>query len=207
MNIVTELDNFIVNRLKLIEIDGESIPVMPYEPSRERGHNEYPLASVTRSGFYEEIERRRFGIEVFRPSTKKKVILLANGNARVVPDHYEVRPYPAIYTFRYIIDTESVREDHAAMLIILMKQAFPFGYEPTIDGQTLLFRFTEPIYKDDLSRPLFKVSYLFDVSGVRIDSFDKYTVAPMSEQLFDTPTEDYIIPSGPWDGPDPTQIP
>lgn len=206
MNIISQIDEFIVERLKLIEIDGASIPVLPYEPSRERGENEYPFASVTRSGFFEEKERRRYGIEVFSPSTEKKVIQLANGNVRVVPDHYEVRDYPGIYTFRYIIDTEAVREDHADMLIILMKQAFPFGYEPYIDEQPLLFRFTEPIYKDDLSRSLFKVSYLFDVSGARIDSFEYYTVGPMSNQLFDNPVENTIIPSGPWNGPDPTKF-
>lgn len=206
MNIVSELDSFIVNRLKLIEVDGRSIPVLPYEPSRERGKNEYPFASVTRVGFYEEKERRRFGIEVFRPSTKKKVILLANGNARVVPDHYEVRDYPGIYTFRYIIDTEAVREDHAAMLIILMKQAFPFGYEPSVQDQYLLFRFTEPIYKDDLTKPIFKVSYMFDVSGIRIDSFANYPVAPMSTQLFDLEQERQPTQEGPWDGADPTKF-
>ena len=206
MNIISQIDEFIVNRLKLIEIDGSSIPVLPYEPSRDRGENEYPFASVTRSGFYEEKSRRRFGIEVFRPSTQKKVIQLANGNVRVVPDHYEVRDYQGGYTFRYIIDTEAVKEDHADMLIILMKQAFPFGYEPYVDGQPLLFRFTEPIYKDDLTRPLFKVSYLFDVSGARIDSFDYYTVGPLSQQLFDNPVENLIIPSGPWDGYDPSIV-
>lgn len=206
MNIINTLDTFIVNRLKLMELDAKSLPVLPYEPSRERGKNEYPFASVTRIGFFEEKDRRRYGIEVFRPSDKKKVVLLSNGNARVIPDHYEVRSYPGIYTFRYIIDTEAVREDHAAMLIILMKQVFPFGYEPYVAGQPLLFRFTEPIYKDDLSRPLFKVSYMFDVSGVRIDSFGKYTVGPMSKQLFDVSHENNIIESAPWDGPDSTKF-
>jgi hypothetical protein len=197
MNIVSDVDAFIVNRLKLISIDGVVLPVYPYEPSRERGENEYPFSSVVRVGFEEDTSRRRFGIEVFKEATTKRVINLKSGNVRVIPTGYEVRQYPGIYTLRYIIDTNAVRKEHADSLMIMMDQAFPFGYEPEISGQYLLFNFTKPINKDALHKPVFNVSYLFDVHGVHIEKLEYYEVSNMSELLFDseidnTPTQDGI---------------
>ena len=185
MNIVSDIDKFIVDRLKLIAVNGTTLPVFPYEPSRDKGHTVYPCATVTRVGFEEDTSRRRFGIEVSTPSKENKVIRLANGNVRVVPDHFVIRPYPGVYSLRYIIDTETVVKEQSDALMLMMYQAFPFGFEPNISGQYLLFNFTKPINKDELYKPLFKLCYLFDVIGVRIDRLDSYTVAPMSDQLFD----------------------
>lgn len=185
MSIVADIDQFIVNRLSLIQVDGNPIPVLPYEPSRDKGHMIYPSATVTRVGFNEDTTRRRFGIETFTPSVEKKTIQLANGNVRIVPDHYVANPYPGIFSLRYIIDIEAVVKEHSDMMLFMMCQAFPFGFEPNISGQYVYFRFTKPINKDELYKPLFKLSYLFDVDGVRINRLESYNIAPMSEQLFD----------------------
>ena len=198
-NIIPAIDEFIVNRLKLIAIDGVTLPVFPYEPARERDHNEYPFACVSRVGFEEDKVRRRFGIEVITPKSTKKVIQLSNGNVRVVPDGYEVRDYPGVYIVRYIIDTEAVLKEHADTLMVMMDQAFPFGFEPNISGQYMLFDFTKPITKDVLSTPLFKVSYLFDVYGVHIEKLESYTVAPMSELLFDKEIDNTPTQMGLWE--------
>jgi hypothetical protein len=200
-NIISEVDAFIVNRLKLIAIDGVSLPVLPYEPSRERDSNEYPFACVNRVGFEEDVTRRRYGIETFTPKTTKRTIQLSNGNVRVIPDGYDVKQYPGVYTLRYIIDTEAVIKEHADTLMIMMDQAFPFGFEPQISGQYLLFNFTRPINGDILHIPLFKVSYLFDVHGVHIEKLESYTVAPMSELLFDKEIDNTPTQVGLWDYP------
>ena len=192
-NIIEDIDSFIVDRLRLITIDGTSLPVYPYEPSRDRGKTQYPFASVVRVGFEEDPLRRKFGIEVITPNETKKVIQLKNGNVRIVPDGYKVRDYPGIYTLRYIIDTEALNRPHADTLLIMMYQAFPFGYEPEISGNYLLFNFTRPITKDELEVPIFKTSYLFDVIGVPIDKLEYYEVAPMSQLLFDKEYDDQII--------------
>ena len=42
MSIVSDIDQFIVDRLSLIKIDGVPIPVLPYESSRDKGHMIYP---------------------------------------------------------------------------------------------------------------------------------------------------------------------
>jgi hypothetical protein len=200
-NIIPVIDEFIVDRLKLIAIDGVTLPVRPYEPSRERDKNEYPFASVTRVGIEEDKVRRRFGIEVITPKTTKKTIQLANGNVRVVPTGYDVRDYPGVYILRYIIDTEAVLKEHADTLLYMMDQAFPFGYEPSISGQYMLFDFTKPINNDELHKPLFKMSYLFDVYGVAIEKLEYYEVVPMSELLFDTEPENVPTEDGLWERP------
>ena len=198
-NIIPDVDEFIVNRLRLIAIDGVTLPVRPYEPARERDQNEYPFASVTRVGLEEDKVRRRFGIETFTPKTTKKVIQLANGNVRVVPTGYDVRDYPGVYILRYIIDTEAVLKEHADTLLYMMDQAFPFGYEPSISGTYMLFDFTKPISKDELHRPLFKMSYLFDVYGVPIEKLEYYEVAPISELLFDKEIDNTPTQMGLWE--------
>lgn len=200
-NIIPYIDEFIVDRLRLIAIDGVTLPVRPYEPARERDKNEYPFASVTRVGFKEDKARRRFGIETFTPKTTKKTIQLANGNVRVVPTGYDVRQYPGIYILRYIIDTEAVIKEHADTLLYMMDQAFPFGFEPNISGEYLLFDFTEPINKDELHKPLFKVSYLFDVYGVPIEKLESYEVTPMSDLLFDKEIDNTPTQMGLWERP------
>ena len=154
MSIVTDIDKFIVDRLKLIQVDESPIPVLPYEPSRDKGHTVYPCVTVTRVGLEEDTSRRRFGIEINEPSKKKKTIRLSNGNVRVVPDHYTVRPFPGVFTLRYIIDTETVVKEQSDILMLMMYQAFPYGFEPNISGQYVLFNFTKPINKDELYKPL-----------------------------------------------------
>ena len=200
-NIIPDVDEFIVNRLRLIAIDGVTLPVLPYEPARERDNNEYPFASVSRVGFEEDKVRRRYGIETLVPKITKKTIQLANGNVRVVPTGYDVKQYPGVYILRYIIDTEAVIKEHADTLLVMMDQAFPFGFEPNISGQYLLFDFTTPINKDVLHKPLFKVSYLFDVYGVHIEKLESYTVAPMSELLFDKEIDNTPTQMGLWERP------
>jgi hypothetical protein len=126
---------------------------------------------------------------------------LANGNVRVVPTGYDVRDYPGVYILRYIIDTEAVLKEHADTLLYMMDQAFPFGYEPSISGQYMLFDFTKPINNDELHKPLFKMSYLFDVYGVAIEKLEYYEVVPMSELLFDTEPENVPTEDGLWERP------
>jgi hypothetical protein len=198
-NIIADIDSFIVDRLKLITIDEVSLPVLPYEPSRERGHTEYPCASVSRVGFEEDKARRRFGIEIMTPNTTKKVINLSNGNVRIVPDGYTVMPYPGVYSIRYIIDTEAVKKEDADTLMIMMDQAFPFGFEPCISDQYVLFDFTKPIVKDELYKPVFKVSYLFDVHGVHISKLENYNISTMSEILFDKVVDESPTIDGIWE--------
>ena len=193
MTIIGDVDSFIVNRLKLIQVDGTDVPVLPYEPSRDRGHTPYPCFSVSRIGFEPDTPRQRFGIEVFKASSTKRVVRLRNGNVRVVPESYEVSDYPGVYNLRYIIDTESVVKEHSDFLFVMMKQAFPFGYEPKISGQYMLFNFTHPINKDELSIPLFKTSWFFDVMSVHIASLEHYSVGTMSDQLFDSELLDPLL--------------
>jgi hypothetical protein len=192
-NIISDIDQFIVDRLKLIKVNNTSLPVLPFEPSRDRGHTPYPCLSVSRVGFEKDRVRSRYGIEVSVPKTTKIVIPLKNGNVAVVPEGYEIRDYPGMYILRYIIDTEATVKEHADYLMIMMEQAFPYGYEPEISGQTVLFSFTKPLNKDDLKTPLFKTSYLFDVFPVAIEALEHYEVVPMSNLLFDQIPEEYVI--------------
>lgn len=185
MSIVSDIDQFIVDRLSLIKIDGVPIPVLPYESSRNKGHMVYPCFTITRVGFEEDRSRRRFGIDVVTPSNETKVVMTGSNTAVKMPVSFTVQPYPGIYSMRYILDAEAVVKEHADIMMIMMYQAFPFGFEPNISGQYVYFRFTKPINKDELSKPLFKLSYLFDVDGVRIERLDTMESPPITRQVFD----------------------
>lgn len=190
-DIISSIDEHIVNRLKLVKIDSIDLPVFPYSATRDRGHLPYPCYTVERVGMEPQKKDNRFGIETFEPSVENKVIQLRNGNVIVGPASYTVRAYPQFVSLRYIIDFFAVVKEHADALNYMTLQAFSYGYQPKVLDQYPLFILTKPITKDVLHIPKFNTSFLFDVIDVRIQNLESYVVKSMSSQLFDK-VVDYI---------------
>ena len=188
-DIIASIDAHIVDRLKLITVDGVSVPVFPYEATRDRGHLPFPCYTVERVGLIPQKQDDRFGIECFEPSVEKRVIQLSNGNVAVGPASYTVRSYPQKVSLRYIVDFFAVKKEHSDALLYMTMQAFKYGYQPCISDQYPLFVFTNPITKDTLHIPKFNTSFLFDVIDVSIPDLVSYTAASMSSIIFDKPVE------------------
>lgn len=189
---IEEVDNFIVDRLSLIQIDDEPIAVYAYEPTRDRDEIEYPCITVLRMEHSVAHNMKKFGIEVFEPSEEKTVYYTEEG-AHVVNSSYTVRPYPTPIDIKYLIDVMSTDKPTADFLLHMVLQAFPPGYQPKIGNQYPSFIYGKPVNMDVLHIPLFRTVYILGVLGFFVDRLEHYTVKPIADLLFDKQTVNYDL--------------
>jgi hypothetical protein len=183
--IITDIDNFIVDRLEKIKFNQEPITVYSYKPSRDKGQLEFPSLSVLRLEHNVSVQNRRFGIDDFTPSVEKKVVQNPGGGFAIVPDHFIRRPFPTPIDIKYAIDTFSTDKEQSDWLLYMMLQAFPPGYQPKISNQYPSFVMGKPVNRDELAIPLFRTTYVIGVLCVWVERIEHYNDAPLSDMDID----------------------
>lgn len=184
---LVEIDDIIKERLGLIKLSLTSIKVYPYIPDREKGDTVYPCVAFQRLQHHIINSFRRPGQSIFIPSVEQQTIeidRMMGGGTVTGPVGYIRKPYPTPVTVTYEIHTLATRKDHAEYLLAAMLSAIPHDYTPQCsDMQTPQFVFDRPINLDDLVKPEFRTSYLYDVTPVWIDRLEAWDSAPITSPI------------------------
>ena len=180
---LADLDNLIENRLRWITFDAEPITVYTYIPDREKGDTVYPCIAFQRLMHRVIDEDQRSHIPFFIPSDEEQTIdvqAYMGGGQITGPVSYTVKPWPTPVVVTYEIQTLATKKTHADYLLMAMLSAIPPDYSPSIGGCAPMFCHDKPIVLDDLAKPEFRTSYLYDVRPVWIDRIEAWSAAPIT---------------------------
>jgi hypothetical protein len=196
---LADIDDLIIQRLRRIcfgTVDGEPepIPIYAYLPDRDKGNTVYPSVAFQRLTHHILSEDVRSGHSVFKPSSATQTIQVQRdmgGGTVTGPQGFTRKPYPTPVVVTYEIHTLATVKAHADYLLTAMYSAIPAGYSPTMaDGQRPIFCHDKPICLDDLDKPEFRTSYLFDIRPVWIDRLEAWSNAPITSISADFTTLD-----------------
>lgn len=189
---IENIDAYIVNRLRLIKINGNPIKVFEYASIKDRGEFQFPCMSVSRLEVVGNPLDKRFGIEVFEPSTEKQVVQIWDGTYHIIPKEYTARPFPTPVDVRYLVDAYSTNKEQHDAITELYLQAFYPGFQPHVEDQWPLFLNGKPVSRDALYIPVFRTTYILVVTNLWLKRLENYTTKPMSSVIFDVPSENTI---------------
>lgn len=172
---LSEIDTHIETRLKKITFNDKPITVYGYIPEREKEKTVYPCLVYLRH----EITIRKSDT---RPDEWLKIaqdeqttIELSSsfgGGTISGPVLYTFKPYSTPIDILYEIVALSTKKSHNDYLLEKMFQAFPPGYTVKIGNHYPLFFYGKPIESDDLGLPLYKTSFLLDVTDVWLERLE-----------------------------------
>jgi hypothetical protein len=182
---LVDIDDVFQARLKLIKFGSTSVKIYPYIPDREKLGTEYPCVAFQRLSHSVINAYRRPGQSVFIPSEESQDTEITDrliGLGIITgPVMYTRKPYPTPVAVIYEVHTLATKKSHADYLTTAMLSAIPTDYCPWLDdGQQPQFVHDKPINLDDLTKPEFRTSYLYEVTPVWIDRLEAWATAPIT---------------------------
>lgn len=183
---LSDVDDFIKARLGSITFNKVPIPVYPYIPDREKGKTKYPCYAFVRHQISIREADKKPDIWLMIPSQQEITVNpdINNGEAVSGPPSYIAKPYPTPVDLIYEVMALSTKEAHNNYLLEMLLQAFPPGYIAQIGDYYPLFYHTHPIIGDDLRLPLYKTSFILEVTDFWIDRLEARTVPSITDIQF-----------------------
>ena len=179
--ILSSLDEFIVDRLKLVKVNGESITVYGPGDVRSFGKTSFVCFAVSRiSGLYFDKEQYVYHQDVFTEAGEEVITTVPeqapygpwieeHGNTITGPSAWTVRKFPIPVRVDYQVDVLASQLGHRDYLELALIEALPYVFRAEIEGQQVHFLQDEsPTILDDLEAPLFRSVYRYTVSNIWI---------------------------------------
>ena len=195
---ITDVTTHIVNRLKRFKLGKATLNVYGPGAARDIGETQMPCIAVSYNlppQIDEELAIPHQ--DVFVPSvTEVDTPVPVDGNiyqewidqnndgSSVIsgPETWTWSRYPTPVKLYYQIDLLSSTLAHMTALQTLMFEAFPCGYEPTVDGFAIRFEpYGDQSILDDLENPLFRTVYRYVVSNVWIQRLTDHESVGITE--------------------------
>lgn len=176
---IASIDQYIEDRLKRIQYNDEDLPVYSYIPSHERGKNKFPCAVYLRHDILiREIDKRPD--EKIRTASSEQVTIELpqdmGGGTLTGPESYTLRPYSTPIDIIYeVVALATTRQDNT-YLVSMMLQAFPPGHQAKIGNYYPLFIHGDTIVSDVLDLPLYKTSFLMQVTDIWLERLESEEV-------------------------------
>jgi hypothetical protein len=193
------VDTYIENRLKKIKYNGASIPVYGYLPEREKGATTYPCLAYVRHEITIRDHDMRPDAETWDAGagdtyTDDPILHDGAANDEHVHgvEHYTRKPFPTPVDVLYEILTIATKQTHNNYLTEKIFQAFPPGHTALIGDCYALFNHGKTINGDELDIPLYKSSFLLDVTDLWIERLESEEHKSIKTIDFDTETMDPI---------------
>lgn len=192
---ITDIDNFITQRLEKVKLGGTTIPVYPYIPEREKGESEFPCYAVCRDMIEIREEDKRPDCELMIPSVTQATIIV-DGETLTGTDSYTWKPYPSPVDIYYEIHCMATKKAHYDNLVTLFIQTFPPGYIATINDQRILFSRVWNSNQDDLDIPLYHGVTLLKASDVWLDRLEAEEYKSIQQVIFSDDIDETAIVIG-----------
>jgi len=164
--------------------NGKSIPVYGYIPERDKKKTKYPCVAYLRHQITirEHDKRPNHNIVVPSETTQSDPVLLGNVVEGLSgPTSFTVKPYSTPIDIMYEIVALSTKKEDNNYLLEMMYQTFPPGYTAQIGDHFPLFYHGTPIISDQLGLPLYKTSFLLEVTDIWIDRLESKVVPAMTD--------------------------
>jgi hypothetical protein len=184
---IAAIDQFFVDRLVRITVDGTGLQAYAPGASRPKGKTALPCASVSLIlGPYPDPKASRPHIDVFTPSQEERTIVIPagqlGGGEYTGPAEWTWKKCPTPVEMIYQVDLETAEEAHMQALLLLILEALPVPYTAAINGQNVrILPEGTPTNLDELAKPLFRTAFRYLVTNVWIERLAGMTKPSIAE--------------------------
>lgn len=179
--ILLSLDEFFVERLQMVKVNGEPITVYGPGDVRSFGKTSFVCYAVSRiSGLCFDKEQYVYHQDVFTEAGEEITTTIPEevpygpwiseyGNTLTGPSAWTVSKFPIPVSIDYQVDVMASQLAHRDYLEIALLEALPYVFRAEVDGQHVHFHQDEtPTIMDDLEVPLFRSVYRYTVNNIWI---------------------------------------
>ena len=192
---ISDVDDFIKQRLEMVKLGGVTIPVYTYIPEREKGETDFPCYAFCRESIEIREEDKHPDCDLFIPSEQQATVVV-NGVTLTGTDTYAWKPYPSPVDVYYEVYCIATTKAHYDKLVELFIQTFPPGYIATINDQRILFSriWNKPM--DDLDIPIFRGITLLKASDIWLDRLEAEEFKSIQKVIYADDADDTAIVIG-----------
>jgi hypothetical protein len=181
---IGSVDQYLLDRLSLIKIDGESVTVYGFGPERPKGKTVPPCIALSKPlPFSMDLDRARPHLEVWDPSEETATInvpevnvyaeFISQHGAEITgPESWDWSPFPTPIKLHYQVDLLAAEQESMAGLTLMLLAAIPPWHRPVIDDVQVIFEAEEPVNLDELEKPLFRTAVRYTVHNVWVDRLE-----------------------------------
>lgn len=188
---ISELDSFIVNRLRKIQFDGSPIKVLVDYPERDTGKASYPCIAVIRQEPSVYSHNSRFSLNVWIPS-ETETSTDYEGETYSGPDSFTVKPYPVAICVPYEITIFTTQRNHADYLFEAVYKVLPPHTSARIAGQDPFFLYSRSHTFGDLDLPLYGMVFEVEVRDIYVERYESMTIPSLKSITFSSFASDDI---------------